>query len=248
MSRRGGAIPRSEPRDCLSAPKTIPWMEGGGGLASLPCRSLRWMLAYPHSRFYLFIFGFVLVLGFAFILALVPFSLSSSLPHSEELRRRFVKAETMLFRLRFETDDAMERELFLRTLNFDWEPVSAEEKMQYREQLLAASPKLAANFESESFFKVSGEPIRYSDTFCEDKLTYAYLWSRSLRPASQVQWTRVTDLVEKRRVFLKAGTAWVPLREQASLVLAEFQSRLSKDLEVRAPVHSREKACARARS
>ncbi|SJX64099.1 related to PRI2-DNA-directed DNA polymerase alpha, 58 KD subunit (DNA primase) [Sporisorium reilianum f. sp. reilianum] len=121
---------------------------------------------------------------------------------SEDLRRRFVKAESLLFRLRFETDDATERESFMRSLNLDWKPVSAEEKRSYREQLVATHPKMASTFESETFFKVD--------------------------------WTRVTDLVEKRRVFMQAGQAWVPIKEQSSLVLAEFQSRLLRDLEMTA--------------
>lgn len=49
----------------------------------------------------------------------------------------------------------------------------------------------------------------------------------------KVHWTRVLDLVEKRRIFLKGGIAWVPMRDQASLIVAEFSSRLAKDLEVR---------------
>lgn len=121
---------------------------------------------------------------------------------SEDLRRRFVKAESLLFRLRFETDDVAERENFMRSLNLDWKPVSSEEKRTYREQLVATHPKMASTFESETFFKVN--------------------------------WTRVTDLVEKRRVFMRAGQAWVPVKEQASLVLAEFQSRLLRDLEMTA--------------
>lgn len=121
---------------------------------------------------------------------------------SEDLRRRFVKAESLLFRLRFETDDATEREIFMRSLNLDWNPVSGEEKRMYREQLVATHPKMASTFESETFFKVD--------------------------------WTRVTDLVEKRKVFMRAGQAWVPIKEQSSLVLAEFQSRLLRDLEMTA--------------
>lgn len=121
---------------------------------------------------------------------------------SEDLRRRFVKAESLLFRLRFETDDAIERESFMRELNLDWQPVSSAEKSMYREQLVATHPKMASTFESETFFKVD--------------------------------WTRVTDLVEKRRVFMRAGQAWVPVKEQSSLVLAEFQSRLLRDLEMTA--------------
>ena len=40
------------------------------------------------------------------------------------------------------------------------------------------------------------------------------------------------DLVEKRRVFLRDGWAYVPNREQSSIVLQEFQTRLERALEV----------------
>ena len=42
----------------------------------------------------------------------------------EDLRRRFVRAETMLFRIRYGQDDARERQQFIETLNLDWETVS----------------------------------------------------------------------------------------------------------------------------
>ena len=48
----------------------------------------------------------------------------------------------------------------------------------------------------------------------------------------RVDWERVPDMVESRRVFLKAGKAFVPVREQASMVVAEFSSRLEKQLAV----------------
>lgn len=135
-----------------------------------------------------------------------------------------MKAETTLFRLRFESDDAQEKERFLKALDLDWEPVcimsqtplvgshvvltetlsftkvSHEEKKIHRSALIAAHPKLANNFDAEAYYKVP--------------------------------WTKVLDLVEKRKVYLHRGIAWVPMREQASLVVAEFSSRLSKDLEV----------------
>ena len=41
------------------------------------------------------------------------------------------------------------------------------------------------------------------------------------------------DLVEKRRVFLKGGWAYVPTREQSSLVFQEFEDHLEKALEAR---------------
>lgn len=49
----------------------------------------------------------------------------------------------------------------------------------------------------------------------------------------KVPWTRVTELVSTRRVFLRNGYAYVPMREQSSIVFQEFSSRLQHALEVR---------------
>lgn len=48
----------------------------------------------------------------------------------------------------------------------------------------------------------------------------------------KVDWERVPVLVEQRRVFLKRGKAYVPQREQMSLVVAEFTKKLDEALEV----------------
>ena len=48
----------------------------------------------------------------------------------------------------------------------------------------------------------------------------------------KVDWERVPELVENRRVFLRAGKAYVPGREQLSMVVAEFTGRLDKALEL----------------
>jgi DNA primase large subunit len=42
----------------------------------------------------------------------------------------------------------------------------------------------------------------------------------------------VPELVEQRRVLLKRGKAYVPQREQMSLVVAEFTRKLDDALEV----------------
>lgn len=49
-----------------------------------------------------------------------------------------------------------------------------------------------------------------------------------------MKWTRVPDLVEKRRVFLKDGWAYVPGYEQSSIVFQEFEKNLEKALELTA--------------
>lgn len=48
----------------------------------------------------------------------------------------------------------------------------------------------------------------------------------------KVDWERVPELVEGRRVYLKGGKAFVPGREQLSMVVAEFTTKLDKSLEV----------------
>jgi DNA primase large subunit len=49
---------------------------------------------------------------------------------------------------------------------------------------------------------------------------------------SKVDFERVPDLVEKRRVFLRAGKAFIPVSEQQSLIVAEFSTNLELALEV----------------
>lgn len=120
---------------------------------------------------------------------------------SEELRRRFVKAETTLFRVRFDNDDGEERETFLKSRNFEWVLVTNDEKNQYKSQLAATTMK-GASVDTERYYKV--------------------------------KWTRVPDLVERRRVLLKAGFAYVPSREISSVAFQEFQTNLTKALEMTA--------------
>jgi hypothetical protein len=78
----------------------------------------------------------------------------------------------MLFRVRFETDDRFEREVFINSLKFGWLPVRVhvagtrrirswyaqvndEEKEKLKVELLAASPFLGEKFAEEKFYKVS---------------------------------------------------------------------------------------------
>ena len=117
---------------------------------------------------------------------------------TEDLRRRFSRLETMLFRLRFKDDDLWERKEFVSGLNLEWEEVGDDEKREFHKQLAAAGG--AKKGEEQEWFKVD--------------------------------WERVPELVEQRRVFLKRGKAFVPQREQMSLVVAEFTRRLDEALEV----------------
>lgn len=120
---------------------------------------------------------------------------------TEDLRRRFVRAESALFRLRFQTDDIREKQAFVESLDFEWELVSDEEKRELATQLTAATPGLRRQeLEEGGWFKV--------------------------------EWQTIPDLVESRKVYVRKGKAYVPVREQMSMVLAEYSTRLEKALEV----------------
>ncbi|POS88316.1 DNA primase, partial [Erysiphe pulchra] len=126
------------------------------------------------------------------------FILRLAFSSTEDLRRRFSRVETMLFRLRFQTDNVKERQAFVESLNLDWEVVNDEEKFNLADKLRAAGGGYPKRIQDESYFKVN--------------------------------WERVPELVETRRSLIQGGMAYVPSREQLSIVVAEFTSHLDKAL------------------
>ncbi|KAF4632280.1 hypothetical protein G7Y89_g5843 [Cudoniella acicularis] len=126
------------------------------------------------------------------------FILRLAFASTEDLRRRFSRVETMLFRLRFQDEVATDRQAFVKELTLDWEPVSIEERRQYEEELRGASGWEKTRPQEESYFKVD--------------------------------WEKVPELVESRKVFMKGGKAYVPEKDQVSMVVAEFTSKLEKAL------------------
>ncbi|KAI9718683.1 MAG: hypothetical protein M1828_006618 [Chrysothrix sp. TS-e1954] len=124
---------------------------------------------------------------------------------TEDLRHRFARLETQLFRLRFQNNDSRDRQDFVETQNFEWEKVSDAERRELSDELLAANPSMrraAADDPTSFWFKVDFE--------------------------------KVPELVERRQVLLKRGKAYVPSTEQTSMVLSEFTRRLDDALEVTA--------------
>lgn len=79
------------------------------------------------------------------------FILRLAFSRSDELRIRFLRAESTLFRFRFVNEETRERQAFIDSLDFQWESVSQEEKDVFYEKLQASSQR---NIENESFFKV----------------------------------------------------------------------------------------------
>ncbi|KAF8308412.1 DNA primase, large subunit [Clavulina sp. PMI_390] len=133
------------------------------------------------------------------------FILRLSFCRSEELRSKFVKAETNLFRCRYAEESSAARAAFLSSRSSGGGiRVENDEKMMYKSQLMAATSAIRDDndFAEETFYKVP--------------------------------WTKVTDLVAQRRVFLRGGYAYVPSALQSSIIFAEFSSRLTRALEATA--------------
>ncbi|BFZ58191.1 DNA primase subunit pri2 [Savitreella phatthalungensis] len=120
---------------------------------------------------------------------------------SEELRSRFIRAETTLFKIRFQAEEATERQRFLYAQQLDWQVVSEEEFAELRHHLMSRAHDQGSQSttEHDTFFKVP--------------------------------WVRVPDLISQRKVYLKNGMAYVPAAEQLSLVSAEYAKRLAAALE-----------------
>lgn len=127
------------------------------------------------------------------------FILRLAFASTDESRRRFIRLESMLFKFRFQQDDARERREFVDSLHLNWETVTNEEKAELGEALLASTPGVRW-VDDESWFKVD--------------------------------WEAVPELIERRSIYVKKGKAYVPLREQLSMILAEFTARLEKAMEV----------------
>ena len=119
---------------------------------------------------------------------------------TEDLRRRFARLETSLFRMRFLNNELRDRTDFVEGLAFDWVKVTPEERAEFSSELAAVAPTRR-------------------DTTTEENAWY------------KVPWTRVPELVESRRMFLRRGYAYVPAREQTSMVVSEFARRLDVALE-----------------
>ncbi|KAF3161441.1 hypothetical protein TWF225_002898 [Orbilia oligospora] len=134
------------------------------------------------------------------------FILRLAFARSDDLRRRFTMTESILFRHRFNTDNTGERAEFMDSLQLNSEVVGEAEKVSLAEELKAVL--------------VSGSKMP------AEKARQMFEQEQYLK----VDWDRVSDLVEGRKVFLRRGYAYVPNSMLLSLVMAEFSKRLDESL------------------
>jgi len=76
---------------------------------------------------------------------------------TSDLRQRFMRLETQLFKLRLQSDNAEERRDFIKSLPMSWEMMDAEEKNTWLSELRAATA--IKKDEEENWFKVDWEKV-----------------------------------------------------------------------------------------
>lgn len=77
---------------------------------------------------------------------------------TQDLRQRFARLESQLFKLRIQQDDLRERRAFIEALPMSWETVGEDEKAQLLEELKAATGFFAKTDE-ENWFKCQWENV-----------------------------------------------------------------------------------------
>lgn len=132
---------------------------------------------------------------------------------TEELRRWFLGLETELFRLRFRALLPSEQRAVAEAAELPYAALSRAEFLEVEDMLRRAA--IAAGGSSQIVGAQLSEPNAHESYH-------------------KVPFEVVPDLVSGRRVFVRAGMAYVPREALVSLVSIPFRSRLSKALAITA--------------
>lgn len=142
---------------------------------------------------------------------------------TEELRKKFVKNETTLFKIRYNLLQPKEQHEFVK-LNggkLSWEYISNEEKIDRIDRLYAASGPtiktvLTIENSGDGNFNLTPEQLRQHIRVKENFI--------------KLPFEKVPALVSLRQVYLELGYAYIPSTLQVSLLSVVFSDLLSSAL------------------
>ncbi|CEP23957.1 PRI2 [Cyberlindnera jadinii] len=129
---------------------------------------------------------------------------------SQELRTKFLKNETTLFKIRYNQLTNAEQQQFVKSLNLPWDFISLEEK----EQL---STKLFNSISASLGYVLQLDDVQKRKYFEQEEFI-------------KIPFEYVTDLLPQRSIFLQRGTAYVPKFQQLQLLVNEFSAKLEAAL------------------
>lgn len=130
---------------------------------------------------------------------------------SKELREKFLKNETILFKIRYNALTSSEQQQFVKSLDMPWEFTTEEEKS-------ALSQKLYASISSSLIYLLN---------LTDEQQRRAYFAQEEF---IKIPFEYVADLLPSRSVFLSKGTAYLPKFQQLQLLLNEYNQKLSTAL------------------
>lgn len=142
---------------------------------------------------------------------------------TDELRKKFIKNETILFKIRYGLLSPKEQQEFIESYSdkLPWQYIGNEEKLQLFEQLYTATGATIRNTlivenSADPNFSISNEQLKQHIKTRENFI--------------KLPFEKVPSLVSQRQVYLKAGFAYIPSTLQLSLLSIEFQDLLSRNL------------------
>ncbi|EDO16807.1 hypothetical protein Kpol_1056p7 [Vanderwaltozyma polyspora DSM 70294] len=131
---------------------------------------------------------------------------------SKELRDKFVRAETLLFKLRYTMLTSTDQSKFVNSLNLPLlQFISQEEKKELSQQL----------------FTTISPALQFQLNLTDDQQRRQFFQQEKF---IKLPFENVIDLVGSRQVFLKNGYAYLPQFQQLNLLSTEFSNKLSDEL------------------
>ncbi|KAM3124659.1 hypothetical protein CJJ07_001384 [Candidozyma auris] len=142
---------------------------------------------------------------------------------TEELRKKFVKNETTLFKIRYNMLQPKEQLEFAKLYSdkLMWEYISNEEKLELMDELVAASGPvirtiLTIENAGDANFSITSEQLRHH--------------IRNKESFIKLPFEKVPNLVSSRQVYLRRGFAYIPSTLQVSLLSVVFSESLTSAL------------------
>ncbi|CAH2351769.1 DNA primase large subunit [[Candida] railenensis] len=141
---------------------------------------------------------------------------------TEDLRRKFIKNELVLFKIRYNMLQPKEQREFIAQYSdkLPWQYISQDEKLDILDDLFAATSSTVRN----SLVFESGDP---SFTISRDQL---YQHIQKSEQFIKLPFEKVPNLVASRSVLLRAGSAYIPSTLQLNLLSIEYQDLLTTSL------------------
>lgn len=131
---------------------------------------------------------------------------------SNELREKFVRAETLLFKIRFNMLTSNDQTKFVQSLNLpSLQFISDEEKRDLSQQL----------------YQTISSQLQFQLNLSDENQRQSYFKQEKF---IKLPFENVIELVGTRQVFLKGGYAYLPQFQQLNLISGEFSTRLAHEL------------------